>query len=272
MASTLRLARMKIPRLSRRHVLAFVLAPVVALPPAANAQTASQTGSQTFHINAPDVSPTVVGDVEADLLWAESRIAERLGPFPDTVSVWIFADRAGFTEALREAWGIPETACWMVGAADDYHLYLLSPGAWGEEACEHDPDDSEHRRLLVTHEAVHVYHGQVNPSDDIGLLEEIGWFVEGLATWASGQLESGHAERAAEALEAGEGPTRLADAWSGPYRYGVAGSLVAWIDENRGRDVLRAALEFTTWDEFEALLGLSEAEFLAAWRLWVEGT
>lgn len=259
---------MRFPRLSRQHLPALVLALVLALPTAASAQSTSRT----FHLSAPGVSPAVVADVETDLGWAESRIAERLGPFPDTVSVWIFADRAGFSEALREAWGIPETACWMVGAADDYHLYLLSPGAWREEACEHDPEDAEHRRLLVTHEAVHVYHGQVNPSDDIGLLEEIGWFVEGLATWTSGQLETAHAGRAAEALAAGEGPTRLAAAWSGPYRYGVAGSLVAWIDAIWGRDVLRAALEFTSWDEFEALLGMSEAEFLAAWRLWVEGS
>jgi hypothetical protein len=249
-----------------QRVPLLALALVGALPPAASAQTASST----FQVNAQGVSPTVVADIEADLSWAESRIAERLGSFPDTVSVRVFADRAGFTEALREAWGIPETACWMVGAADDYHLYLLSHGAWKQEACEHDPDDVEHRRLLVTHEAVHVYHGQVNPSDDIGLLEEIGWFVEGLATWASGQLEAAHAGRAAQALEAGEGPTLLADAWSGPYRYGVAGSLVAWIDDTRGREVVRAALAFTTWDEFEALLGMNEAEFLAAWRLWVE--
>jgi hypothetical protein len=257
---------MNIPPIFQQPGPALVLALLFALPATASAQLASQT----FNVTAPGVSPAVVADIEADLAWAESRIAERLGPFPDTVSVRIFADRAGFTEALREAWGIPETACWMVGAADDYHLYLLSHDAWREEACEHDPDDSEHRRLLVTHEAVHVYHGQVNPSDDIGLLEEIGWFVEGLATWASGQLEAAHAGRAAEALEAGEGPALLAEAWSGQYRYGVAGSLVAWIDENRGREVLLAALEFTTWDEFESLLGMSEDEFLAAWRLWVE--
>jgi len=236
------------------------------MPPAAGAQHASRT----FHITAPGVEPAVVAEIEADLVWAESRIAERLGPFPDTVSVQIFADRAGFTEALREAWGIPETACWMVGAADDYHLYLLSPAAWTEQACEHDPSDAMHRRLLVTHEAVHVYHGQVNPSDDIGLLEEIGWFVEGLATWASGQLETDHAGRAAEALAAGEGPERLADAWSGPYRYGVAGSLVVWIDARWGRETLREALTWTTWEEFEQRLGITEAEFLADWQRSVE--
>ena len=233
--------------------------------------TPAQAPPGTFHVSSQGVHAEVVALVEADLLWAEARIEERLGPFPDTVSVRIFAGRAGFTEALREAWGIPETACWMVGAADDHHLYLLSPGAWKTDACEHEPEDEAHRRMLVTHEAVHVYHGQVNPSPDVGLLEDIGWFVEGLATYVSGQLESAHAGRAAEAIAAGEAPERLADAWSGPYRYGVAGSLVAYLDDRWGRETLRAALEVTSADEFRGLLGVDEDEFLAGWRRWAAG-
>jgi hypothetical protein len=232
---------------------------------------AGQDEASPFRIVASEVEPAIVADVEADLAVAESRIEALLGSFPDTVSVRIFPDRAGFTAALREAWGIPETACWMVGAADDFHLYLLSHGVWADEACEHDPADAQHRRLLVTHEAVHVYHGQVNPSEDIGLLEELGWFVEGLATWASGQLETAHAGRAAEALAGDEGPERLAEAWSGPYRYGVAGSLVAYIDDRWGRETLREALMATTEAELLALLGTSEVELLTGWRAWVTG-
>ena len=231
----------------------------------------AQTAAETFHITADGVPEPVVAAIRADLEWAEERIAATLGPFPGTVSVQIFPGREGFTEALRVAWGIPETACWMVGAADDHSLYLLSPGVWEGEACEHDPNDAEHRRLLVTHEAVHVYHGQVNPSDDIGLLEDIGWFIEGLATYVSGQLEASHEGRAAEALAAGEGPERLADAWSGPYRYGVAGSLVAYIEERWGGDTLRAALDATTQDELLGLLEVTEADLLAGWERWVLG-
>lgn len=229
----------------------------------------AQTGSATFRISADGVPDSVTSELRADIAWAETRISEMLGPFPDTVSVSVFPGREGFDEALRAAWGIPQTACWMVGAADDHHLYLLSPGAWESEACEHDPADEEHRRLLVTHEAVHVFHGQVNPSADVGLLEDIGWFIEGLATYVSGQLETSHARRAAEALDAGEGPDRLAEAWSGPYRYGVAGSLVAFIDERWGRDSLIAALEITSPEEFHGLLGTTEDEFLADWETWV---
>lgn len=233
------------------------------------ASAATQQATGTFRIQAPDVPDPVVADVRSDLAWAENRISDAFGPFPDSVSVKIFPHREGFSAALREAWGIPETACWMVGAADDRSLFLLSPGAWRDEACEHDPGDETHRRMLVAHEAVHVFHGQVNPSEDVGLLEDIGWFVEGLATYVSGQLGAFHSGRAAEALADGGGPERLADAWSGPHRYGVAGSLVACIDERWGRPTLEAALEVTTEDELLGLLETTEADLLADWEGWL---
>jgi len=252
----------------KRPTLALLaLSFVLALGPVAGASAQDTDGP--FRVSGPGVSEAVVVNVSADLEWAEDRIAAMLGPFPDTVSVQIFAHREGFTVALREAWGIPETACWMVGAADDHSLFLLSPGVWEAEACEHDPEDEEHRRLLVTHEAVHVFHGQVNPSDDVGLLEELGWFIEGLATYISGQLEGAHAGRAAKAFAVDEGPRELSEAWSGPYRYGVAGSLVAYVDDRWGRETLRAALEVTTQHELLTLLGTTEADLLADWERWV---
>lgn len=253
----------------RNGRISTALIGLASLATATPPSTRAQDPGDIFHITAAEVSESVVAAVRADLVWAEDRISDMLGPFPDTVSVQIFAHREGFTAALQQAWGIPETACWMVGAADDHSLFLLSPGVWKTEACEHDPDDDEHRRLLVTHEAVHVYHGQVNPSEDVGLLEDIGWFIEGLATYVSGQLETSHAGRAAEALAESSGPERLADAWSGPYRYGVAGSLVEFVDEQWGRETLRAALEVSTQDQLLALLGTTETGFLAGWENWV---
>ncbi len=231
---------------------------------------AAQTG--TFRIHAPGVEPTTVSQVQADLVLAQHRITGMLGPFPDTVSVRIHASREAFSAALREMWGIPETACWMVGAAGDHTLDLLAPDVWGDQACEHDPDDRDHVRRLITHEAVHVYHGQVNPSEDLGLLEDIGWFTEGLATYISGQLETDHAGRAAEAIAAGAAPEHLATAWSGQYRYGVCGSMVAFIDRTWGRDTLRSLLTATSQDELLGRLGVTEAEFLQRWRDWVRGS
>jgi hypothetical protein len=226
----------------------------------------------TFHMHAAGVPAATVRLVEGDLTWAEARISEVFGRFPDTVSVQLFPHREQFSAALREAWGIPDTQCWMVGAADDHSLRLLSPDAWAREACEHDPTDSGHRRMLVTHEAVHVYHGQVNPSADLGLLEDIGWFIEGLATWASGQLETDHAGRAAEALARDAAPSRLADAWSGTYRYGVAGSMAAFIDSRWGRATLLALLKSESTAGLLSKLETTEADFLRQWQEWVRRT
>lgn len=229
----------------------------------------AQSDTGTFRLHATGSASAAVDVVHADLAWAEVRIAEVLGVFPDTVSVRIFPDRPGFSAALTEAWGLPDTACWMVGGADDHVLYLLSPAVWGEEACDHDPGDDLHRRLLVAHEAVHVFHGQVNPSDDLGLLEDLGWFIEGLATYASGQFDRSHVDRAREAIATGVVPEHLSQAWSGPFRYGVAGSMAAFIDHRWGRQTFRDALMVTSQSALLDLLGTTEPGFLEEWESWI---
>ncbi len=239
----------------------------VALVLSAAAAYASQAG--IFRIHARGVPAPVTSRVHADLVNAERRIARELGELPDTVGVWIHPSRVAFTAALTEAWGVPGTECWMVGAADDHTLHLLAPDRWAAEACEHDADDADHVRRLVTHELVHVYHGQANPSADLGLVEEIGWFTEGLATYVSGQLDARHRGGAFEALRTGRGPGRLADAWSGPFRYAVAGSMVAFIDDAWGRATLRSLLTATSQAELLAGLDVSESGFLERWRAWV---
>ncbi|MFO7894181.1 MAG: hypothetical protein R6U63_10615 [Longimicrobiales bacterium] len=243
----------------------FLIAAALVL--SAAAALADQTG--TFRVHANHTNAMVVSQLRADLVTAERTIHRLLGEFPETVAVHVHSSRDAFTSALHEAWGMEETACWMVGAAGERTLHLLSPDVWAEQASEHDPTDREHVRQLVTHEAVHVLHGQVNPADDLGHLEALGWFIEGLATYASGQLESRHAARAAQAIAAGEAPDRLADAWNGPYRYGVAGSMVAFIDDAWGRDTLRSLLTATSQREILGALGVDEAAFLERWRAWV---
>lgn len=228
---------------------------------------AAQTG--TFRLHAEGVDAPVVSRLRADLVWGEGRVEDALGEFPDTVSVRVHPDRDAFDAALRAEWGMPETGCWVVGAADRATLHLLSPAAWENQACEHDADDAGHVRRLIAHEATHAYHGQVNPSGDLGGLEEIGWFVEGLATYVSGQLEARHAGRAAEVLARGEGPDRLDRVWDGPDRYGVAGSLVAYIDQAWGRATLRRLLTATSQEQILDELGTTECGLLAAWEEWV---
>lgn len=243
--------------------------PLVAAALALSAVAAYASQSGTFRVHTRGVPAPVTSRVHADLISAERRITRELGEFPDTVGVYVYPSRAAFSAGLKRAWGLPETSCWMVGGADDHALHLLAPDRWGEEACEHDGADPTHVRQIVTHELVHVYHGQANPSTDLGLLEEIGWFTEGLATYISGQLGTRHRGRAAEAIRAGRDPARLADAWSGPFRYGVAGSIVAFIDETWGRGTLADLLGATSQAELLAALGVSEADLLKRWRSWV---
>ncbi len=192
--------------------------------------------------------------------------------FPESFAVEIFPDREAFTASFPPEWEMSETACWMVATGVADALRLLDPVAWKAEACEHDPDDAVHVQGIVTHELVHVFHGQHNPTGDFVGAEDIGWFLEGLAVLASGQLAQGHAESAREAVSSGAIPARLADAWSGPHRYGVSGTMVAFIDERVGRAALLDALQYTEQSELLELVGLDEEELLGAWTEYVAGS
>lgn len=156
------------------------------------------------------------------------------------------------------------------GVADE--VRLLSPRAWTTEACEHDAEDELHLRRLVAHELVHAYHGQHNPSPDFVDVSGIDWFAEGLATYASGQLEDPALASAREALERGAGPDSLARAWTGRYRYGVSGSLVAFVDRELGRGRILELLGASSGEELLALIGRDEEELLADWRVWVRAS
>jgi len=121
----------------------------------------------------------------------------------------------------------------------------------------------------MVHELVHVFHGQLNPTGDFTGAEEVGWFVEGLAVHVSGQLERGHLAEPREAINQGVAPVRLVDAWSGKYRYGVCGSLVAYLDVTYGREVIRKMLAVTNQADLLALVGVTESELLDQWRKFV---
>jgi hypothetical protein len=209
--------------------------------------------------------------IEADARVARAQIETFFGqPFRQPVSVLVAPNRAAFDAALPAAWGIAPSQCWMVGVGVADNLYLVSPTAWASDACEHDAADAQHVQDIVTHELVHAFHGQHNPSRDFANAEEVGWFVEGLAVYVAGQLDRGRSSNPAEAIAADAAPTRLAEAWSGRYRYGVCGSMVQYIDQTYGRATVIALLSATTQQQVLDRLGVSEADFLTAWRAWVE--
>ena len=190
-------------------------------------------------------------------------------PFDAPYTVTILPDRAAFEASFPPEWGLAKTECWMVATGVAEGVRLLSPRIWKQEACEHDPADDAHVRRLLAHELVHVFHGQHNPSPDFLDVTGIDWFVEGLATLASGQLEDPTQLSAREALETGAGPATLAAAWTGRYRYGVSGSLVAFVERELGRARLPELLGATSGEELLDLIGTSEEELLERWRAWV---
>jgi len=73
----------------------------------------------------------------------------------------------------------------------------------------------------------------------------------------------------ARRLERGFAPWSLDKAWTGRYRYGVSGSLVAFVEHELGRARLTELLGATSGDELLALIGMSEEELLERWRAWV---
>ncbi len=188
--------------------------------------------------------------------------------YPTHIVVRVFPDRKSLTEFWRQAWGAPEfqPACWMIASGTASLLALLSPRVWNTEACEHDPTDSVGTYRLITHEMVHVFHGQLNPRAEFDGLDSIAWFVEGLATYASGQLEGAHRQRLQEAVRRRQLPEQLRDVWTGPYRYALAGSLVEYIDTRHGRDRLIAMLGCTSQEALLTALQTSENHLLLRWR------
>jgi hypothetical protein len=81
----------------------------------------------------------------------------------------------------------------------------------------------------------------------------------------AGQLEGRHYS-AEQAIAAGQAPSDLEAAWTGQYRYGVAGSIVRYVDRKFGRPKLVEPLKTTSNDEALKLLGVSEKDLLEAWR------
>jgi hypothetical protein len=129
--------------------------------------------------------------------------------FPKPFLVRSFPSRAAMDEHWRKAWNAPDltTECWMVASGVASELDLLAPRAWKTDACEHDPADLRYIRLLLTHELVHVFHGQNSPRPDFD-----GWTRSAgslrLAVYASASstaLRRGRAEGARRGKAEGPG-------------------------------------------------------------------
>jgi hypothetical protein len=233
---------------------------------------AREQDSPSVRITANGVAAEAEADrVRALVTSGIARVEDYFGTtFGAAFEIQLFSTRQNLDEYWGRLWSEPsfESSCWMVASGQEDTLALLTPAAWDEFACEHDPRNARHVANLITHELVHVFHDQANPAYAFEGMDPLGWFVEGLATYVSGQLDSGELAPAIDAIRTQQAPTSLATAWSGKYRYGVCGSIVQFIDRTRGREVIEQLLPATNETDALNTLGWSEEELLEKWRNW----
>jgi len=188
-------------------------------------------------------------------------------------SIYIHPGRHSLDSTWQKDWGMPDfkSECWMVASGMATKLDVISPKRWDKEACEHRYAETKHTQQLIVHELVHVYHGQLNVSPDFSNAEGIDWFVEGLATYASGQLDSVRMLEIKKAISDNQIPGQLNDFWTGKMRYGLSGSVVMFIDKKYGRAKLIELLPFTKKSDLLLSLKSTESELLAGWSAYVRG-
>ena len=223
----------------------------------------------TLHC-APEDSSALLAQLVAGTQAVEQFFGH---PFPRKFDVYVFLNRAALDKQWQQDWGDStfQSQCWMVASGVAHRLDVLSPHAWAAEACEHKAADTTALRKLLHHELVHVFHGQHNSRPDFAGMDEMGWWVEGIAVYASGQLDDKRLEGVRELLGKKAAPPVLQKFWSGKHKYGLAGSVAAWLDKSKGRAVLFQLLSCTDTNQALKMLQTEEPALLEAWQLfWVE--
>jgi hypothetical protein len=226
-----------------------------------------QGGSPLYDLNATGESKPTVARIERDLRAGFDRVTKYFGaPFPKRFTVFVAHSRKELDPEAMRLWKMPPSEKWMVGMGGTEELILLSPDAWKTDAVEHDPNSTTEFKLIVAHELTHVFHAQVSRKRDLDGLDEMAWFVEGLAVVVSGQLEARHKGHAQAAIREGKAPTKLLDAWTGKNRYGVSGSIVAYVEHKWGRAKVVELMKATSNAKAMKMLGTTEEELLTGWR------
>ncbi len=191
--------------------------------------------------------------------------------YPRPFDVYLYPDRNSMDSCWQHDWQMPsfKSECWMVASGVANRIDWLSPRQWAQEACEHNPADTISTQQVVTHELVHVFHGQINVSPDFSNTQNIDWFVEGLATFASGQCDEGKIQQVAAAIHAGNIPDSLSKFWTGKLRYALSGSVVKYIDAHYGRKMLFRMMAWNNNKDVLQELGVSEQTLLADWKEYI---
>jgi len=189
-------------------------------------------------------------------------------PFPDKFNVYIFPNRVLLDKQWQKDWGDSafQSQCWMIASGVAHRLDILSPNAWTNETCEHNANDSTEIRQVIWHELVHVFNGQYNPDHTFSYVEKLDWFVEGAATFVSGQLDEKRLQRVKQVVKENRVPATLDNFWKGQERYGLSGSMAGFIEKRYGREKLFELLKNTTKEAALKSLGISEIQLLDDWK------
>jgi len=191
--------------------------------------------------------------------------------FKKKFTIIIHPGRHSLDSTWQTDWKMPEfkSECWMVASGMATKLDIISPVLWEREACEHNYSDKKSTQQLITHELVHVYHGQANKSPDFSNVESIDWFVEGLATFASGQCDSQRIAMVKEAISTGKVPNGLDNFWTGKLKYGLSGSMIMFIENKYGRAIFKELLPLAKKSEILSSLQTTEPDLLNEWEKYI---
>lgn len=222
-----------------------------------------------FTFSYQDADQNISNEIDLDLDKGISRITSFFGhEYANKFQVFLFPDRTSLDKQWQTDWGLPDfkAECWMVASGVAQRLDILSPNTWKKETCEHDATDKHEVESLIAHELVHVFHGQQNPRPDFTGLDDLAWLIEGVATYASGQLNNKRLESVRKVVKEGKAPAALEDFWKGKDKYGLAGSLVKYVDKKYGRSVLFELLGQTDEISILEILKTDEHGLIEAWK------
>lgn len=192
--------------------------------------------------------------------------------FKNDFGIYIHPSRASLDSAWQKDWNMPDfkSQCWMVASGVSNKLDIISPKKWDNFACEHSYTDSIKTLRLITHELVHVYHGQQNKSPDFSDVTGIDWFVEGLAVYASGQCDSIRISEVKNAISENKIPETLDKFWTGKLKYGLSGTIVMYLDKTFGREKIISLLRFNNIEELLNALSTTEFEIVNGWKEYMK--
>jgi len=252
-----------------RYLSVFLLLTILASNYSLSQNSKSKRDVHLYKVHYDPVDSLMIKNINLWLEMGRQNVIAFFGKdYQKQFDVYLFSNRDSLDKQWQKDWNMPEfkSQCWMVASGIAHRLDILSPRTWEFQACEHDAADTSATRKIIFHEMIHVFHGQLNPSPAFENTDNIDWFIEGIAVYASGQLDEERYKNARNFMITNEGPKQLSDIWKGNNKYGFAGSMVKYIDDNYGRSALVNLLSFASADEILDYLKISEEQLVLKWK------